>query len=391
MNISKLSPEVAALEGSPIRALFKYLGQPGFISFAGGAPDPELFQLEKLAEMAKNQLLTNGKSILQYGVTEGREELRTALAGYLQSTLPGVTPEQIQVAHGAQAAITALSIALLTPEDHYAVENPSFLASLAAFKLRSSKVHGIERDSKRLDLDQLEEVAKANSLKFFYTVPNYHNPTGGTLSLEERQRLVELAQRYDFLIIEDNPYAELNFSGEKLTSLWELAPESVVYVGSLSKVMSPGLREGYVVAPGVLGEKLLKLRQILEVHANQLGQAIAAEYITSGELTKDIPLLISAYKQKLDTLVAELKSALSADFKYVVPTGGMFLWIEGPQGFDAEKLSAACLEEKVAVVPGKHFYVDHSKLNTLRLNFTNVKLSDIPVGVAKLKAALERL
>ncbi len=369
---------------SAIRELLKSLSTPGMISFAGGMPAAESFPLDTIKMLIDKVLCEKGAAVLQYGITEGYPPLREALSEYVKERGIRCTAAELCISTGAQSAIDAAAKVLVDPGDVVAVESPTFLAALNVFKNYEAQLAGIASDDEGIIPEHFEEVLKERRVKLAYIIPTFQNPSGRTLSLPRRKAVLDIAARYGTLILEDDPYFELRYSGETLPTLKSMAPDQVIYVGSLSKVLSPGLRLGYYIAPGRLQDLMTTTRQAVDVHANHLAQAAAAEYVAAGHLHKQLPKIIDLYRLRLQVMLEGL-SSLPDGFVWSRPEGGMFVWAAGPADFLASGAQPEALARKVAYVAGTHFFPEPGQgLNTLRLNFTAVSEDAIRRGLAVL-------
>lgn len=384
MDYSKyLATRTKTMDASAIRELFKVLGKPGMLSMAGGAPANSELPLEEIKDLSQEALERYGYKILQYGTTEGLIDLRNSIASLVKERGINVAGEEVCISTGAQTAIASVSHVLFNKGDSLALEAPSFLASVNGFKSYELSLHGVSLEDDGINVEELEKVIRKNKAKALYTIPNFQNPSGITLSLEKRKKILQLAEQYDFLIIEDDPYFELRYDNNHLPSLKSLAPERVIYIGSLSKTFAPGMRLGFYIAPSEIQTLMTTARQSMDVHSNNLSQAIAYLYIDKGILKKRTEKAINNYRAKRDQMLKSIKENLPKDFKFISPEGGMFIWIEAPAHYDAIALQKKCVENNVAFVPGNAFFVDKDNVgrNCFRLNFTNVELDKIEIGV----------
>lgn len=384
-----ISKAAKQMDSSVIRELFKVLSKPNMISFAGGAPSVSCLP-HKLIKKLSNEVINEfGPNIFQYGVTEGFSPLRKEIARIVKDRKISVTYKNVGISTGAQSVIDAVSKILVDANDKIVVESPTFLAALKSFRTYHPKIFSVKISNKGLDIDNLVEIAKNNEIKFVYTIPNFQNPTGHTMSLKTRQKLALAAKKYNFIIVEDDPYFDLRYEGKHLPSIYSMASNQTVYIGSLSKVFSPGMRLGYYIAGGRLFDLITSSRQATEVHANLYAQAIAFKYISEGHMSKQIRMIRKEYDEKLSLMYNELKKVLPDGFFVKKPLGGMFLWVVCPKGFDDEKLYSMALNSNVAIILGRHFYALDSKgsMDTktqepaFRLNFTNVSKTDIKRGI----------
>jgi 2-aminoadipate transaminase len=387
----KFANHVSNMNISAIREIFKVLGKPGMISFAGGAPAPEVLPLDIINKLNSIIIEKYGTTVLQYNVTEGFVPLRQALSNYLNTTRGfDLSANEVFVSTGAQNAIDAVSRLFIDVGDKIIVESPTFLASIKTFRVSSPAILSVSVDEEGINLIELETLLKQNKIKFLYTIPNFQNPSGYTMSLDRRQQLVELAKRYELLIIEDDPYYELRYYGSNLPTLRSLLPDQVIYIGSLSKIFAPGMRLGYYIAPDQIAEKITSVRQGIDVHANIYAQALASEYISGGYLETQLQLIRNLYRVRLELMLSELNQKLSnKEIKISQPLGGMFVWLSNISQ-DTVELYNQAIKQNVAFVPGKYFFVNESPNNhSLRLNFTNVNEENIIKGIDILSKILK--
>ena len=380
---SKLSTRTRMMQASAIREILKVVAQPGMVSLAGGIPAPESFPIEIIRQITNDVLDEFGPAALQYDKTEGFEPLIQALVNYLPSRgLVNVAPETLGIFSGSQSALDMVAKVLISPGDKIAIEAPSYLGAISAFNAYEPDYISVPTDDDGILPDALEDVLKQHTIKLIYLVPTFQNPTGRTLSLERRQRLAELLKQYDVLLLEDDPYSALRYSGEALPTLQSYAPEHVIYSSTFSKILAPGLRIGFTVAPKALMRWLIIAKQGVDLHTQSFGQAIAALYLTGGYLKDHLPRIIELYQPRRDAMLTALQTHMPEGFTWTHPEGGMFLWLVGPEGFDAEALYHRCVERGVAFVPGKYFFFEPGVgQNTMRLNFTMVTANIIDQAI----------
>ena len=376
--------------GSAIREIFKVLGRPGMISFAGGNPSLAALPDELCAGLAADVLKADGKRILQYGATEGYPPFVESLSQYLTDTygfdleMNGVLPTT-----GSTSCMDLMCKAFLNPGDAVLVESPTFLGNMQTLNLYQAKLVPVESDEGGVMLDKLEEAIQEHHPKLFYVIPSFQNPSGRTLAAERRKPIAELAAKYGFLVMEDDPYRDLRYTGEHLPTIKSYDKTGhVVYMGSFSKIISPGLRVGYLVAQKDVLRKCTIGKQGTDLHTPNLNQAIVDQFLRRDLLKKHIESIIPAYREKLELMLSELDS-FPKGTKYIVPEGGLFVWVEMPESFNATALFEKAVEAGVAYVPGTHFYPYGGHHNTLRLNFSNSTPEQIREGMAKLRRLFE--
>jgi len=390
MDIKCLLAERAlTMKASAIREILKLVNRPGMVSLAGGIPAPASFPLDVIPTLLEQALSKYGSYALQYDLTEGFLPLRESLSPYLSKKGINVGADRICIATGSQGALDALGKVLLDPDDLVAVENPTYLGAMQAFNPYGPRYVGVDTDDEGIIPAALEEVLKNNAIKFVYLVPTFQNPTGRTLSLERRPLIAEILRRYDVLAIEDDPYSELRYCGDALPSLWSFAPERVVYLGTFSKIFAPGLRLGFYVAPPDLQTYLLRAKQGVDLHSSTLSQALAAEYLSGGYLDRQLPKIIELYRPRQEAMLGALADHFPRDFSWSKPDGGMFIWVDGPEGLNTEELYKKAIDENVAFVPGRFFYFrDDQGQNTMRLNFTMSSEAVIREAVERLAGVI---
>ena len=376
--------------GSAIREIFKVLGRPGMISFAGGNPSLAALPDDICAELAADVLKADGKRILQYGATEGYPPFVESLSQYLTETygfdleLNGVLPTT-----GSTSCMDLMCKAFLNPGDAVLVESPTFLGNMQTLNLYQAKLVPVESDEGGVMLDKLEEAIKEHHPKLFYVIPSFQNPSGRTLAAERRKPIAELAAKYGFIVMEDDPYRDMRYTGEHLPTIKSYDKTGhVVYMGSFSKIISPGMRVGYLVAQKDVLRKCTIGKQGTDLHTPNLNQAIVDQFLRRDLLNRHIESIIPAYREKLNLMLSELDS-FPKGTKYIVPEGGLFIWVEMPEGFNATELFEKAVEAGVAYVPGTHFYPYGGHHNTLRLNFSNSTPEQIKEGMAKLRRLFE--
>lgn len=361
------------LKPSAIREIFKYAADPEVVSLSAGNPSPEAFPSKEIAEISAKIFAENPTSVLQYSVTEGYTPLREYLKDYLKSSQNiGSEKDEILITSGAQQVMDLCSKALLNEDDVVVCEAPSFIGSLNTFRSYNGRLAGVTVEPDGMNMEELENALKSNkNVKFIYTIPNYQNPSGVTMSLEKRKKLYELALKYSVLILEDNPYGELRYSGEPLPSIKSFDTEGIViYAGSFSKVVAPGLRVAYTVAPREIFQKLVVCKQGSDVHTNIWAQRICYEFIANYDFEGHLEKLRSIYRKKADFCM-ELLDKYAPKIKYHKIDGGLFIWCSLPEGTDMPEFCKTAVENKVCVVPGNAFLTDESQSSQcFRINFS---------------------
>ncbi|WP_210547435.1 PLP-dependent aminotransferase family protein [Rhodoferax sp. PAMC 29310] len=386
------------VETSAIRELFKLLGRPGIISFAGGFPDPALFDVEGIKE-ASNAVLTDAPgAVLQYGATEGYGPLREGISGFMANKGAKVTPDGLIVTTGSQQALDLIGKTMISPGDKVIVEAPTFLATIQCFRLYGAHIIGAPIDADGVDVDKLEKLIEEHKPKLVYLIPTFGNPSGATLSLQRRKRILEIAARTKTLVVEDDPYGELFFDTPPPPSLLALSGEVpgsrewLAHCGSFSKILSPGLRVGWLIAPPELLAKATMCKQFSDAHTSNLTQATAAHYLTLNRLDGALAVVRQTYAERARVMAASLQRELGDSIAFNAPQGGMFFWahLTGANGksTSAPEFAKRAIEKMVAFVPGAPFFAHDPDLSTLRLSFATVGVDRIEEGIARLGQAL---
>ena len=374
---------------SAIREILKVVGKPGMVSLAGGIPSPASFPMEKIHELTDAVFSKYGSSAFQYDLTEGFVPLREAMSQYLAGRGIKASAEELLIQSGSQGVLDSLGKILISKGDKIAVEAPTYLGAIQAFKPYEPEFIRMDMDEQGLVPESLEEVLKNHDIKFVYTVPTFQNPTGRSLSLERRKAIAEIIIRYNALLVEDDPYSNLRYTGSELPSIKTMAPDNVVYITTLSKVLAPGLRLGIVSAPQKVREWLVIVKQGVDLHTSTFSQAIAAEYVAGGYLDEQLPRIIELYRPKHAAMLGALEKYFPENWSFSRPEGGMFIWVEGPKGLNLVDLYWKAVENNVAYVPGKYFYTDAAEgFETMRLNFTMAEESVIVEAVERLASVL---
>ncbi len=385
-----LSQRTRGIQRNPIREILRAVGQPGMVSLAGGIPAPETFPIEELYRINETVLDRYGAAALQYDLTEGFAPFREALAGYLATKGIDADPERLLVFNGSQSVLDTLGKILISPGDVVALESPSYLGAISAFSSYLPEYVSIETDDDGIIPESLERVLDEHKVKFVYLVTTFQNPTGRTLSLRRRQEIAAIIKARDALVVEDDPYSDLRYRGEVVAPLQSFAPENTVYASTLSKIFAPGLRLGFCLAPPLIREWLYTAKQGADLHSNTYAQALATEYICGGLIERQVPKIIDLYRPRQEAMLSAMAEHFPQEYHWMKPEGGMFVWVEGPAGVDAEEVYWKAIERKVAFVPGKYFYIDPSDgLATMRLNFTRVDEAAIESAIAALGAVLK--
>ena len=386
MNIDQIrfASRFDSVTGSAIREIFKVIAQPGMISFAGGNPSPDALPDALVSELSSYVLAKDGKNILQYGATEGYRPFVESLHRYVEDMLGIAVPAVLPVT-GSTQAMDLLCKALIDPGDTVLIENPSFLGNMQCLKLYQANLVPVESDDQGLLPDDLEKKILQYHPKLLYTIPTFQNPTGKTLPEERRRKIAELACEYRMVVAEDDPYRDLRYAGTPLPSIKSFDREGyVMFLGSFSKIISPGLRVGYIAGDQEVIRKCTVGKQSTDVHTANLNQAVVDQFIRRNLLPDHIRAICENYGKKMRYMLEKL-GEFPGGVRYTRPEGGLFIWAELPAGMNAKDLLFRAIEKKVAYVPGTHFCVDGGHENTLRLNFSNSTLDQIGTGMDILK------
>jgi len=383
-----LSRRAQGLTSSAIREILKVTERPEVISFAGGLPSPATFPVERMREAAAKVLTEAPQAALQYGPTEGYAPLREWVAARLSRDGATIRPSQVLITTGSQQGLDLLGKVLIDEGSKVLVETPSYLGALQAFSLFQPQFRSLPSDEQGVVTEALSADELAGG-RFLYCLPNFQNPTGRRLPLERRRQLVDKALDAGVPVVEDDPYGELSYRGQSLPSLLSMAPEHVIYMGSFSKVLAPGLRLGYVVAPEALLGKLVQAKQAADLHTPSFSQRIVHEVVQDGFLDAHIPGIRSLYAEQCDLMLAAMDRHFPSEAHWNRPEGGMFIWVTLPKGVDTGALLAEAIARNVAFVPGAPFYAVAPETHTLRLSFVTVPAARIEEGVARLGALLK--
>lgn len=380
------------LKSSTIRELLKLTEQPDIISFAGGLPAPDLFPVEKFSQVALDCMRTEGRQALQYAPTEGYLPLREKITERMAKVHVKADPDHILITNGSQQGLDFSGKLFVNPGDLIALERPSYLGAINAFKAYEPQFLEIEMDHHGLMVEHLEKELQTKTIRFLYTIPDFQNPTGRTMSLERRHKLIELANKYNFVIIEDNPYGELRFENTILPSLASLDTQGrVVFLGTFSKTFCPGLRLGWVYAHPQVLQKYNTIKQGSDLQASTLCQRQANYFLNIYPLDEHIQFIISTYKRKRNIMFEVMDAEFPKSIHYTRSEGGLFTWGNLPEGARAQEVLQLALKEKVAFVPGDSFYANGGDDNHFRLNYSNMSEKNIEIGMSRLAKVLHAL
>jgi 2-aminoadipate transaminase len=392
----RLSEAAKSIKSSAIRDLLKVTEQPEVISFAGGLPAPECFPTEELTAAAERVLVENPLAALQYGPTEGYTPLRALIAQHMIQLNVEVPMDQVLISSGSQQALDQVGKLFIDPGALVAVEEPTYLGALQAWGPYKPTYVTIPMDDEGLKVEALQAILESGARpRFLYLVSCFQNPTGVTLSAERKIALLKLAAQYDLPIIEDDPYGELYYEGERppLLAAQDIALHGelrhVIYLSTFSKVLAPGLRVGWVIAPKELISKFVAAKQGMDLHSGSLSQASAYEACRNGLLERHVPTIRAIYHERRDAMLAALDAHMPAGVKWTRPKGGMFVWLTVPDHINTTELLKIALGENVAFVPGTTFYANGGGLNTMRLNFSHPNVEKINQGIVRLANAIK--
>lgn len=383
------SEDVGSFFRSPVREIFKKVDLNSIYSFAGGYPSAETFPLEEIRQTMSEVIDKYAGKAFQYGATQGVPELREAVAERC-----GVPVERVQITSSSQQGIDVCTRVLVDPGDVILTSSPSYLGALQSFRSYRADIRGVAHDADtdafRAEYERV--IAQAESegkkIKFLYMIPDFQNPSGESLTLQERRMLVSLAQKHDFLIVEDSPYRELRYEGEPIPTMYSLDPDRVIHLGSFSKIFAPGFRLGWVIAHPDILDKIYVCKQSLDLCPPIFDQYVAAEFLKSGRLDANLKKSIELYRSKRDLLLSQLEEHMPEGITWTHPEGGLFLFLTMPEGFDAVRFYDRALDAGVAYVAGEFFHPDGSGKNTMRMNFSFMSPQKIKEGVELLARLL---
>ena len=384
------SEDVGSFFRSPVREIFKKVDLNAIYSFAGGYPSAETFPLEEIGRTMAEVIGKYAGKAFQYGATQGVPELREAVAARY-----GVAVDRVQITSSSQQGIDVCTRVLVDSGDVVLTSSPSYLGALQSFCSYRADIRGIAHDSDLETFRQSYETvlaqvkAEGKTVKFLYMIPDFQNPSGESLTLEERQMLVSLAQKHDFLIVEDSPYRELRYEGEPVPAMYSLDPDRVIHLGSFSKIFAPGFRLGWAIAHPDILDKIYVCKQSLDLCPPIFDQYVAAEFLTSGRLDANLVRTIELYKGKRDLLLSLLEEHMPEGVRWTRPEGGLFLFLTMPEGFDSVRFYDKALDAGVAYVAGEFFHPDRSGKNTMRLNFSFMTPERITEGIRILSKLLK--
>ena len=386
----KFSEDVGSFFRSPVREIFKKVDLNAIYSFAGGYPSADTFPLESIRQTITEVIEKYGAKAFQYGATQGVPELREAVAKRYD-----VPVERVQITSSSQQGIDVCTRVLVNPGDVILTSSPSYLGALQSFRSYRADIRGVAHKEDLTEFKASYEavisqvLGEDKKIKFLYMIPDFQNPSGESLTLEERQMLVELAEKHDFLIVEDSPYRELRYEGEHIPTMYSLSPDRVIHLGSFSKIFAPGFRLGWAIAHPEILDKIYVCKQSLDLCPPIMDQYVAAEFLASGRLDENLVKSVALYKGKRDLLLSLLQEHMPQGVKWTHPEGGLFLFLTMPEGFEAVKFYDRALDAGVAYVAGEFFHPDGSGKNTMRLNFSFMTEDKIRAGIKLLADLLK--
>ncbi len=387
----RFARRISRMGVSAVREILKVTERPDVISFAGGLPAPELFPVDALARAHADVFAREGRAAMQYSTTEGWRPLREWIAARMRGRGCDATAESVIITSGSQQGIDLVARIFLDPGDTLIVENPSYVAALQVFKSYEADMVAVDCDEEGMRVDEIEQAIREANPKFIYTIPDFQNPTGTSLSLERRKRLVDIARRYRVPIIEDDPYGELRYHGERLPSLASLdADGMVIHLSTFSKTISPGMRIGWVVATEEIIQALIRAKQASDLHTSTIEQRAAARLLEDFDYEGHIARICQVYGERCEAMRASLEAHFPTEARWTRPDGGLFLWVELPDGVSGEELLEDSLKEKVAFVPGASFFARDARSTFIRLNFSNRQPDIIDEGIRRISDVLKR-
>ena len=385
MNEKLFANRMGTTHKSFIREILKVTEDPKIISFAGGLPNPKFFPVKEIANASLKVLEEDGENVLQYSTTEGYLPLREYIAErYRKKKGLNVDPDEILITNGSQQGIDLIGKIFLDKGNQIVIERPGYLGAIQAFSMYEPIFQSIPLLDDGIDTDLLEKTFMRNRIKLFYAVPNFQNPSGITYSRQRRRDVANILKSYNAIFVEDDPYGELRFIGEDLPSIRAYLEDNTILLGSFSKIITPGLRLGWICAKKDIMERIIVAKQASDLHSNYLSQRIVHQYLIDNDIDKHILKIRDAYKKRRDLMVSMIAEYFPEEIKYTKPEGGMFLWITLPEGVSSLDLVDLAIKENVAFVPGNAFYVDGGGSNTLRLNFSNSDEEEIEEGIKRL-------
>lgn len=389
-NSDKFAQRMSKTPRSFVREILKVTEQPEIISFAGGLPNPESFPVDSISIAVDEVLEDSGSEALQYSTTEGYSYLREYIAERYSSQGLNVSADEILITNGSQQCLDLVGKVFLDRNDKVLLEKPTYLAAIQAFSLYEPEFKSVELLEDGVNLDEMETILSTEDIKLFYAVTSFQNPTGITYTDSKRKKLAKLLTDYDTILVEDNPYGEIRFMGDQIPPVKSYLDEGILF-GSFSKIVSPGMRLGWIVAQEEVMDKLIIAKQASDLHSNYFTQRIVYQFLKTNPVDEHIQKIRNLYKRQRNLMIKMIEEHFPPQIKYTQPEGGMFLWVTLPEGTSSLELFEVAIKENVAFVPGQAFYVDGDGENTLRLNFTNSNDESIEEGIKRLGIAIKEL
>lgn len=388
----KFATRMERMQASEIRELLKLTAQPDIISFAGGLPAPELFPVEEIAKVSHDLVLKEGRQLLQYATTEGRPSLRAKIAKRMADKYhTNVDPDDILITTGSQQCLDFAGKLFLDPGDVVLCESPSYLGALNAFNAYQPKFVEVPTDNGGLIPEELNKILETTpNCKFIYVIPDFQNPTGRTWSMERRQKFMEVVNKHNLPVLEDNPYGELRYEGTILPSLKSLDTKGLVmFLGTFSKIFCPGLRLGWIAAEHSLLTEFVKIKQSADLHTSNFDQGVADAYMDQYDLDEHVKEIVALYKHRRDLILESMEKFFPEGTEWTHPEGGLFLWLTFPEGVSARKVFTKCIEMKVAGVIGDAFYPNQKTDRSMRINYSNMPDDRIVEGIQRMAKAIK--
>ncbi|MFJ5760474.1 PLP-dependent aminotransferase family protein [Neobacillus sp. NPDC093182] len=389
---NKFAERARLVKSSETREILKVTERPEIISFAGGLPAPELFPMEALKDACNAVLNEEGTGSFQYSTTEGYIPLREAICQRMKVIGIDSTIDNVLITSGSQQAIDLTGRLFINERDTIICESPTYLAAINVFKSYNAKFVEVAMDNEGMVMEDLEKKLQEHpNTKFIYTIPDFQNPTGRTLKLERRKKMIELANQFDVLIVEDNPYGAVRFAGEELPPVKYFDTESrVIYISTFSKIFTPGLRLGWICTDKSFIDKYVTFKQIADLHTDGFAQRITAKYMKLYNIEEHIDKIKAVYKERCTAMLSCIEEFFPKNLSYSKPEGGLFIWVELPEDVDSTHIFAECLKNNVACVPGVPFFPNGTTKNTLRLNYSNMSIDNIIEGMKRMGEVLHR-
>ncbi|MCP4541261.1 MAG: PLP-dependent aminotransferase family protein [Chloroflexi bacterium] len=394
---SHLAERTESMKSSAIRELLKLTNQPDLISLAGGLPAPEFFPLREIEEACRHIIRTEGGKALQYGTTEGYKALREYLAASMHKYGVPAIPDNVLLTSGSQQALDLIGKVFISPGDYVITGSPTYLGAIQAWNAYQARYQTVGLDNDGMIVDEIESAYEkvmaetGKPPKFIYVLPNFHNPAGTTLPLKRRQRLAKISRKLNLPVVEDDPYGQLRYEAEDILPIETIIPERTIYLGTFSKVLTPGLRLGWIVCPETLMVRFVQAKQGCDLHTGTFAQYVASDICQRGLIKPHVKRLREIYKERRDTMLDALVEFWPEGCSWTRPQGGLFLWAKVPESIDTQEFFADAVKQKVAYVPGVHFYPNQDGgHNAMRLNFSYAPPDAIVEGIRRLGVALRR-